>query len=783
MNKIIEGAEPDTIDSIKDLVAWVEEHGAYAANMATAIKANTTAIANEVTRAKDAEQKLQTQIYENRTSVDINLVGSTQPYFFGTTIPSDANIRVEWLTPKEGITAYVYIRDTANATNINICTLKSSANVKDVKLTVDTDRIWVWYNGINSDTKNSLRVSFLDTAVFTEILDISRAIEEEVERAEKAENMLLNRDLRYGYIKNGLPNLVKNTNLTIPKSSTILGGNKFINLSKDLVVNKTDDISGEFGSHYIVLDLSKDTPTSRLIRSNKNITFENDNEVIVALVDWSNGFIWVNSKTYSVNNVTYNKEIDTQLIKEIQDNISELAYESKKIELETKGFDATVFAAYTYFPPIYKGDKVSVSLLTDIGTAKLAVYLSDKQYPESGYAVNVGYLNNGETKVFDVPEKFDNVCYVKLWAAGMDNTAKDILIKSYNRTMTCPVVVSKMLNVLFDIKKPNLKILDIGNSYTENPTTYIYKLLANAGITEKNANHSHYIAVRGGASFKSWYDCYNDKDNTKRYYIAHKTGKPLNSEPSFTEVTTVKDNGYIDGEAFRNLLQNTDWDLILIHQASAYSADYDKWESHESAGYLKEFVQLIKRTNPQAAIGTYLIHSYNTNNEDYAKYGTSRDRWNEYATAVKNFISNYGIDFVIPYGTAVQNLRESSLQDNYQFSHDGTHLGKGLGCYVAGCCYFQALFAPRYNVNVLGNTYNNIVVENAQPGEIDVNPENALVAQKAAMLAVCDMFNISNPEEYGGSIFKNVVNEEWLNEEYKITALEKRIQQLEGKLQ
>ena len=79
MNKIIEGTEPDTIDSIKDLVAWVEEHGKDAANMATAIKANTTAIANEETRAKAEEAELEKLL----TGTSVNMGnGANYPFVY-----------------------------------------------------------------------------------------------------------------------------------------------------------------------------------------------------------------------------------------------------------------------------------------------------------------------------------------------------------------------------------------------------------------------------------------------------------------------------------------------------------------------------------------------------------------------------------------------------------------------------------------------------------------------------------------------------------------------------
>ena len=129
--------------------------------------------------------------------------------------------------------------------------------------------------------------------------------------------------------------------------------------------------------------------------------------------------------------------------------------------------------------------------------------------------------------------------------------------------------------------------------------------------------------------------------------------------------------------------------------------------------------------------------------------------------------SDYGIDLIIPYGTAVQNLRMTSINaadpvdstKKNDFSYDGTHLTSGIGDYVAACAYFEALFAPRYDVTVLGNRYTNISIPVPQPGDSDyyqgrgvpvqISSSNARLAQRAAILAVNDMFHLNNPKVSG----------------------------------
>lgn len=87
----------------------------------------------------------------------------------------------------------------------------------------------------------------------------------------------------------------------------------------------------------------------------------------------------------------------------------------------------------------------------------------------------------------------------------------------------------------------------------------------------------------------------------------------------------------------------------------------------------------------------------------------------------------YGIDFIIPYGTAVQNLRASSLNDGRDFSTDGTHLADGLGDYVAACCYWQSVFAPRFG-SIEGNTFRITDLDEDTKGVKNVTDETAPIA-------------------------------------------------------
>lgn len=60
------------------------------------------------------------------------------------------------------------------------------------------------------------------------------------------------------------------------------------------------------------------------------------------------------------------------------------------------------------------------------------------------------------------------------------------------------------------LTKPNLKVLDIGNSYTDDATAMLPLIVRASGSDVSDM--CLYKATRGGGSFKNWYDRYYDNE-------------------------------------------------------------------------------------------------------------------------------------------------------------------------------------------------------------------------------------------------------------------------------
>ena len=295
--------------------------------------------------------------------------------------------------------------------------------------------------------------------------------------------------------------------------------------------------------------------------------------------------------------------------------------------------------------------------------------------------------------------------------------------------------VSKINNPKMDWNKQQIRILDIGNSFSQNAYNYIESVIDNLQVD--TSNMAFCMAVMGGSSYKDWYDCYTDQKD-KSYSISQRFG-------GLTE-TFNGTAANLNGEKFRRALSEHDWDLILIHQVSTYSNDYKLWEGHASSGYLKELVRLIRYHCPRASLGFLMVHAGPSNNPN------TTERWGQIAESAAWMKMQYGVDIVVPVGTAVQGIRQSVVAANaaHQMTADNSHQASGLSKYTSTLTSYEALFAPIFHKSCWECTYYpeaGTAPTGYESDYIDVTAENAILAKKAAITAVSDMFTLNNPDD------------------------------------
>ncbi|MCI8360952.1 MAG: DUF4886 domain-containing protein [Clostridiales bacterium] len=215
----------------------------------------------------------------------------------------------------------------------------------------------------------------------------------------------------------------------------------------------------------------------------------------------------------------------------------------------------------------------------------------------------------------------------------------------------------------------SLKVLAIGNSFSEDAMQHLYQIAADAGATEIVLGNL-YI---GGCSLATHWG--NAQDNRPAYEYKKNTNGTWSSRGGSTMEYGIKDE---------------EWDLITIQQVSGLSGMADTYNSdiENLASYIRQ-----TRLNRRGRLGWHMTWAYQTgsNHGDFPKYGRDQmTMYNAIVSAVQQkILTSDSFDLVIPSGTAIQNMRTSYIGDT--LTRDGYHLSYNLGRYIAGLTWLKAV--------------------------------------------------------------------------------------------
>jgi hypothetical protein len=266
-----------------------------------------------------------------------------------------------------------------------------------------------------------------------------------------------------------------------------------------------------------------------------------------------------------------------------------------------------------------------------------------------------------------------------------------------------------------------LKILGIGNSFTEDGMCYLPDLLESAGI--KNVILGKLVI--GGCSLEKHYRVYQSGDTAYHYQKSY---------PEHNAWVDVKGR-----KSFKDAVSDENWDIIVIQQVSGHSGMYETYQP-----YLNHLIDAMVINCPNAGvrIAWQMTWAYgkNSDHKDFAHYNQDPlSMYNAILRAVNTMINETGIDLIIPSGTAIQNIRLSGLDNSpLDMTRDGYHIDLGAGRYTLACTWFQALIAPCFGKTIAGNAYR------TNKGNIPVNEDNYMLCQKAAQYACSRRFEISS---------------------------------------
>lgn len=264
-----------------------------------------------------------------------------------------------------------------------------------------------------------------------------------------------------------------------------------------------------------------------------------------------------------------------------------------------------------------------------------------------------------------------------------------------------------------------LRILAVGNSFSDDGTEYLPGLLEAAGI------HNVIVArlYIGGCSLER--HCKEYEENTPDYIYYKSTANKWE--------TVSKNATILDG------LKDEPWDIITVQEVSNNSGTYDTYQL-----WAPKLISIIRKEalNPRASIVWHMTWAYASNSDHVAfkYYGNDqKTMYDAIVSCVSRAKTDFNVPIVIPSGEAIHIARATRLNNDdrvpadckvYQLTRDGFHLTRQHGRYIAACAWFETLIKPVLGKSVKGNSY---LLEDT---EFTIDKKDALLCQKCAIKAV-----------------------------------------------
>jgi hypothetical protein len=287
-----------------------------------------------------------------------------------------------------------------------------------------------------------------------------------------------------------------------------------------------------------------------------------------------------------------------------------------------------------------------------------------------------------------------------------------------------------------DPEKKTIKILSIGNSFSDDATQWLGSILLDMGYDIYLGNL--YI---GGCSIDTHWA--NAQSGEKAYdYRTCQWGTWKSTKQSLEYGIKAQE-----------------WDIITVQQVSQNSG------MPETFGNLQNLLDFVnsKKKNPDAKVFWHMTWAYESDSthSGFVNYnGDQMTMYNAIVNAAKEkILTNNAFTGVIPSGTAVQNLRTSYLGDH--ITRDGYHLSYDVGRYTAALTWAKLLTGESIDaVDYIPKEYPNIAnhlpaikeaVNNAVAKPLEVTPATITTHESMTMTQADKDFLTAqgkNPDDY-----------------------------------
>ena len=238
-----------------------------------------------------------------------------------------------------------------------------------------------------------------------------------------------------------------------------------------------------------------------------------------------------------------------------------------------------------------------------------------------------------------------------------------------------------------------MKILSIGNSYSQDSTRYLHQIAKSDGEEIKVVNL--YI---GGCSLATHYKNINSDNRSYEFEI--------NGIPTRIFVS------------IREALQSDEWDYVTMQQVSNMGKDYDSFNP-----YIKALSDYVSFHAPKAKQLLHQTWGYGTE-DDRLKgmgYRTSSEMFEKIKETYFKVYEDINAKGILPSGATVNLMHKNGADNIYRDIY--SHMSFGLGRFATGLCWYGLLTGK----DVLNITYSDF--------DEAVSDEDYVIAKQAAAAA------------------------------------------------
>ena len=275
--------------------------------------------------------------------------------------------------------------------------------------------------------------------------------------------------------------------------------------------------------------------------------------------------------------------------------------------------------------------------------------------------------------------------------------------------------------------EPKLRILFIGNSFSQDAVHLLPNLLEGAGLDAVELGLMYW----GGSIIQQHNDNFYNNSTNFTYY----------RKPTSIQGTWLQYKGY----TLEDAVKEHAWDIITIqeHTGRTQSWVWDQAEKDAINGLIDKINKAQGENKPEIwYIFSQAYHDLGKSSGTKTNFVSTIDHYKAIAAQaeiVKKEIP--GLTGIIPTGTVLQNLRGSSLNNDLGLTRDGYHMDYGLSRYAASCAVYELLVLKSFPQNVLeDNTWR---ITQSSTGQTPVTDENRMKAITAARKAIEKPFEVS----------------------------------------